>query len=229
MEDYRKIAIELGKTLISKAPETRKDVERMLPELKELDGESIRESLLEYLHTLPNHYAHSGVCAPEWIAWLEKQGKKPTDKVEPKFHEGDIIIHKELGGDYIHNPHKIIQVDILDKKYRLEGGLVAHFGEQEDYELVEQKPAWSEEDDKIALSIEQIFNCASLLNIVPDKIEKVKSWLKDIKDRVQPQLRWKPSELQIEALESATENCAYSEHQDCLRELIGQLKKLKKG
>jgi len=63
-----------------------------------------------------------------------------ANKVEPKFHEGDIIIHKELGGDYIHNPHKIIQVDILDKKYRLEGGLVAHFGEQDDYELVEQKP-----------------------------------------------------------------------------------------
>ena len=73
---------------------------------------------------------------------------KPADKVEPKFHEGDMIIHKELGGDYIHNPHKIIQVDILDKKYRLEGGLVAHFSEQEDYELVEQKPA-----DKVEPSI----------------------------------------------------------------------------
>ncbi len=72
---------------------------------------------------------------------IEDGGKKPADKVEPKFHEGDMIIHKELGGDYIHNPHKIIQVDILDKKYRLEGGLVAHFGEQDDYELIEQKPA----------------------------------------------------------------------------------------
>lgn len=40
------------------------------------------------------------------------------------------------------------------------------------------------------------------------------------------QKQWKPSEEQLEALESATENCAYSEYQDCLRELIGQLKKL---
>ena len=39
---------------------------------------------------------------------------------------------------------------------------------------------------------------------------------------------WKPSDYQLEALESATENCAYSEYQDCLRELIEQLKKLKK-
>lgn len=38
--------------------------------------------------------------------------------------------------------------------------------------------------------------------------------------------RWKPSEEQMEALESATENCAYSEYQDCLRELIKQLKNL---
>ena len=44
---------------------------------------------------------------------------------------------------------------------------------------------------------------------------------------LRPQNTWKPSDYQIEALESATENCAYSEYQDCLRELIGQLKKLK--
>lgn len=72
----------------------------------------------------------------------EKQDEqKSINKDEPKFHEGDMIIHKELGGDYIHNPHKIIQVDMLDKKYRLEGGFVAHFSEQDDYELIEQKPA----------------------------------------------------------------------------------------
>ena len=41
------------------------------------------------------------------------------------------------------------------------------------------------------------------------------------------QNRWKPSDLQIEALESVAENCAYSEYQDCLRDLAKQLKKLK--
>jgi len=46
---------------------------RFFPELKESEDEKIRKSLLEYLHTLPNHYAHNGVCAPEWIAWLEEQ------------------------------------------------------------------------------------------------------------------------------------------------------------
>lgn len=42
-----------------------------------------------------------------------------------------------------------------------------------------------------------------------------------------PQNHWKPNDAQIEALDSATENCAYSEYQDCLRELIEQLRKLK--
>lgn len=41
------------------------------------------------------------------------------------------------------------------------------------------------------------------------------------------QAHWRPSDLQIEALESATANCAYSEYQDCLRELAKQLKKMK--
>ena len=49
------------------------------------------------------------------------------------------------------------------------------------------------------------------------------------KESLRPQSTWKPSDEQIEALESATENCAYSEYQDCLRELIGQLKKLKEN
>ena len=49
------------------------------------------------------------------------------------------------------------------------------------------------------------------------------SWLKSLRSKKQ----WKPSDEQMEALDSATENCAYSEYQDCLRELIGQLKKLR--
>ena len=47
------------------------------------------------------------------------------------------------------------------------------------------KQEWSEEDEKIALSIEQVMNCASLLNIVPQKIDKVRTWLKSIKERIE--------------------------------------------
>lgn len=55
-------------------------IETLFPELKESEDEKIRESLLEYLHTLPNHYSHNGVCAPEWIDWLEKQGEKNNNE-----------------------------------------------------------------------------------------------------------------------------------------------------
>ena len=148
---------------ISRLVDFKQELERIFPELIESEEERIRKEIINYFEYYPNIIVKKERRS-DWIAWLEKQGKKPMDKVEPKFHEGDIIIHKELGGDYIHNPHKIIQVDILDKKYRLEGGLVAHFGEQDDYELVEPNPAWSEEVQEEQVSEEFINSLDTMLN-----------------------------------------------------------------
>lgn len=44
---------------------------------------------------------------------------------------------------------------------------------------------WNEDDERMMLSIEQVMNCASLLNIVPQKIDKVRTWLKSIKERIE--------------------------------------------
>ncbi len=72
-------------------------VEYIFPELQESKDERIRESLLEYLHTLPNHYSHDGVCAPEWIAWLEKQGESYTKRdVDDAYVEGMAFAKNEL-------------------------------------------------------------------------------------------------------------------------------------
>ena len=79
---------------------------------------------------------------------------------------------------------------------------------------------WSEEDEDIIEEIEAIIDAYVLEENNPKALI---DWLKSLKDRY----TWKPSEVQIEALESATENFAYSEYQDCLRELEEQLKKLK--
>lgn len=85
----------------------------------------------------------------------------------------------------------------------------------------EQKPAWSEGDE---VKINRIVACLENLDVADnDILLKDVDWLKSLKERY----TWKPSDEQMEALESATENCAYSEYQDCLRELIFQLKKLK--
>ena len=89
-----------------------------------------------------------------------------------------------------------------------------------------ESSAWSEKDEHILNNIYD-FVAENLLDrnrgVCADECLK---WLKSLKDKVKPQNTWKPSEEQMEALESATENCAYSEYQDCLRELIEQLKKL---
>lgn len=48
-------------------------VKSLFPELTESEGERIRKALIEYLHTLPNHFSHNGSLVTDWIAWLEKQ------------------------------------------------------------------------------------------------------------------------------------------------------------
>lgn len=200
----------------------------IFPELVESEDERIRKWLIYYFKEVCDNVSEKekkGV-----LDWLEKQGEQmPVGKVEPKFHEGDIIIHKELGGDYIHNPHKIIQVDILDKKYRLEGGLVAHFGEQEDYELVEQKPAeWSEEDkahiDSLLKRLEGMCKPDATFISTEFAISEDEDWLKSIRHRSQ----WKPSDEQMDALlvKIPIENSC-NKVDNILKSLYSDLKKLK--
>ena len=90
------------------------------------------------------------------------------------------------------------------------------------WHLVEQPPAWSEEDEEMWLDAIKYLELFDAQGIHGNKAVPCINWLKSLR----PQNKWKPSDEQIEALESATENCAYSEYQDCLRKLIGQLKKL---
>lgn len=67
----------------------------VFPELKESEDERIRKYLISFVKL------NSGVNLPpedaeQILAWLEKQGKqKPTDKLEPKFHEGEWIVWKD--------------------------------------------------------------------------------------------------------------------------------------
>ncbi len=76
--------------------------------------------------------------------------------------------------------------------------------ERKELRKIEQKPAeWSEEDESIALGIEQLCYCASLLSIAPDKVYKIRTWLKDLKDRVQPQPKQEWSERDKEEFQIA--------------------------
>lgn len=116
-----------------------------------------------------------------------------------------------------------------EPKYGNTNSKYAHYVVQ-NFSSYETLPAWSKEDEMIALSIEQVMNCASLLNIVPEKIDKIRTWLKSLKSRC----TWKPSEEQMDALEHFVRSIGesgyaspYDANLKLVHSLLNDLKKLK--
>ena len=72
-----------------------------------------------------------------------------------KFKVGDFVIHKDDGQDIIWKSHKVIQVDELDCKYRLDNGSVIHFSEADEYETT-SIPSDEEKASMFIPTIEQI-------------------------------------------------------------------------
>ena len=103
-------------------------------------------------------------------------------------------------------------------------------------EIKQESAEWSEEDeahiDSLLKRLEAIRKPGAAFIPTGFAISEDADWLKYLKDRVGCEANctttkgWKPSDDQIEALESATENWAYGEYQDSLKELIKQLKQL---
>lgn len=165
---------------------------------------------------------------------LEKQGEqKPTDKAEPKFKVGDIITNKK-SKDTV----KIVQ--ILHDSYRYsgwDGVATVHsdfsISEQDNWELVEHKHNWSEEDERKITGISIVLqswdsyhvSSAGLPSFIPEYI----SWLKSLKKRY----TWKPSDEQMKALSAFLEHgCAAPDRkasiaEEVLETLIEDLKKLR--
>jgi len=86
--DYEEKVIALlnGKEL---SQEQKEKLEEIFPELAESEDEKMRKSII---YALQNGGFYSSDKTDEAIAWLEKQGKQKTDKVEPKFKVGDWIV-----------------------------------------------------------------------------------------------------------------------------------------
>lgn len=67
----------------------------VFPELRESEDERIRKALTQNLKERFETKGNmgEGLDMPDVLAWLEKQcEQKPTDKVEPKFHEGEWVV-----------------------------------------------------------------------------------------------------------------------------------------
>lgn len=136
--------------------------------------------------------------------WHKKQGKqKPADKVEPKFHVGDIISNgisevKIVSIDK--NNYTVTNGEIENDAHV--GNWVVYFKDQDNWKLKDQKSAWSEAD-------ESYYNSA-LWHIKNSCWEEgiVYNWLKSLKERVQPKQEWsEEDENNILFLTSIIEEC----------------------
>ena len=92
---------------------------------------------------LGNYYEGVLLTLIEDLHWLEKQGEKPADKVEPIFRVGDYIRNKKTGDKVL-----IEQLDIVAKAYcyvNYDGAAVNHsdfpFVKQDEWELLGNKVA----------------------------------------------------------------------------------------
>lgn len=85
-------------------------IDNIFPELKESEDERIRKHLISLVKNwdkdgIVSKYTSNSKEIKQILAWLEKQGEKPTDKVEPKFNVGAWITFN--GGI----PFKILKIE----------------------------------------------------------------------------------------------------------------------
>ena len=159
----------------------------------------------------------------EWDAEkkeLIKIEQKPA-VVIPKFRVGDTIKCK-----YDDRQFTIKSVD-LDKgtyTYTQEScGNDIDYAD-EDFELVEQKPAWSEKDNEHVNSLLKRLDglCRKEFTTTRFAINDDENWLESLKERY----TWKPSEEQMNTLEYYMHTLVCNEHKEVLFGLYADLKKL---
>ena len=104
----------------------------------------------ECINVIKDNDEYKEYLSNKVLAWLEKQGEKPADKVEPKFKVGDKIRRKTPSSF-----DKDMQVARIEKDYYVCNHIgkfsseVVPFSKQSSYELVEPKQGWRAEDEAV--------------------------------------------------------------------------------
>jgi hypothetical protein len=100
----------------------------------------------------------------------------------------------------------------------------------DDVGMKEQKQEWSEEDKYLCTQIEGVLQECWIKNLVHFGLyKKMRDFLKSLKDRVQPQSQWKPSDEQMNAFDAIlvyNPPCS-NECRNHLITLYNELKKLR--
>lgn len=194
-----------------------KEIEESIPELIESEDEKIRKEIIDFAtkanngvtSILANNYNFN-----KWIAWVEKKAEQKTVVIIPKFRVGDVIRPKGSTAEYT--------IESISGECYHGKGWGLHLSNDDDYELVEQKP-WSEEDeDMFKKFVSLIPQC-----MTSHSYNEYINWFKSLKDRVQPQNKWKPDSSMLICLEYAIKHINKDGDKRILSKLLEQLKKLK--
>jgi len=205
------------------------DVRKILPELKENDGERVKKELILFFTERAKHTEDStfnGLSSKEIIAWLEKQGEqKHANKVVPVFNIGDTIIKKHNSDINKFGQFKI--TNITGGKYWYNDRIICDIIEQDEWEIYEpvrqNSTEWGEEDEAKMVKLKSfIAQCKGF-----NKENRNKAF--DLIDSIKFRHTWFPSKEQMKALNAInTTGCiSYPRQGQELINLYNNLKKLR--
>ena len=179
---------------------------KVIFEKKESEDERIRKEIIDWMKG-GNTYDWLE-NKEKWIAYLEKQKEQKPADVSEKI--------EELCSKYPLNKDVMSEQELSAYHQGLTFGAtkIAEY-------LGEQKPAeWSEEDEYV---INKVLNWAEIVNPTSTIFEKLpkEQFIERLKS-LRPQPHWKPSEEQMDTLETAVSSLQSS----ALESLYNKLKKL---
>lgn len=171
--------------------------------------------VLEYARSLDTYNQYGKADIDKNIAWLEKQGEhKPADK-EYTFKAIPRLLGMIPPTDRAKSYCQKLIDSLEQEGYSTDAKIVRDCLKQMNGEKVamatmdEQKPAWSEEDEKIVNLILCI--CSDFKKVYSQSetalkdADKIESFLESLKDRY----TWKPSDEQMIALRQVISGCSY--------------------
>ena len=197
--DYEK-KLTLAKEALESGSYDRETIEYIFPELRQNEDDKIREALIDGLYDCMSDDLgwsdFGGVPIEDLLAWLERQGEqKSADKIEPKFrvkyagNEYNVLDVKDIAGVTfygIEDETNHIDYVKVENCERVGGYNIKENGfpyPTKPAVFSEQKPAWSEEDDKMLDDAIGAVGAADYYYTYNDK-EEIKHWLKSLKERM---------------------------------------------
>ena len=178
---------------------TRADVQDFFPEFKESEDERIIKSLKNCFKWLRDDARWTDVYGSSFesvFAWLKKQGEQKSIDDLTQQEAMDIAVAKCFEQEErkpildIEIPFGAKDSELQEASYHIPEGFHTEIeGNKVVIKKTEQKPAWSEEDERMLDIILNDINYAqknfSSSKLTPYTIKV--NWFKSLKDRVQPQ------------------------------------------